>query len=114
MNINNGLALIAPQVTPVLDPWFRPAVLANRAFRELVRAAPGAIPVRIALEQNSSSVSHYQTQILPENHPQASGNFIFIERILRFLIWSRGGWRIYFDGPASLAAKLGAYYKQTP
>ena len=114
MNDNKGLQLVAPRVTPVLDPSFRPAVLAKRAFDNLVAALPNSVPVRIALEQNSENVSHFQTRILPEDHQQASGNFVYLERILKFLIWSRGGWRIYFDGPASLAEKLSSYYQQTP
>ena len=114
MNTNNGLPLVAPRMTPVLDHSFRPAALAKRAFDELVALVPNAVPVRIALEQNSESVSHFQTRILPENHPQSAGNFVYLERILKFLIWSRGGWRIYFDGPSSLAQKLSAHYQQSP
>ena len=114
MNVNQGLLLIAPRIPPVLDPSFRPAVLANRAFRELVRASLNPIPVRIALEQSTGAVSHFATQVLPENHPQAAGNFIYLERIARLLLWSRGGCRIHFDGPAELAKKLAAYYRNTP
>lgn len=112
-NTNNGLALVIPRITPVLDPAFRPAVLAKRGFDELVRATSNSISIRIALEQNGDNASHFHTRILPENHPEASGNFTYLERIVKFLLWSRGGWRIYFDGPASLAAKLSAHYKQT-
>src|SRR5436190_8128758 len=114
MNVNQGLLLIAPRIPPVLDPSFRPAVLANRAFREQVRASLNPIPVRIALEQSTGAVSHFATQVLPENHPQAAGNFIYLERIARLLLWSRGGCRTYFDGPAELAKKLAAYYRNTP
>ncbi len=31
---NNGLTLVPPRLTPVLDPFCRPAALANRHFRE--------------------------------------------------------------------------------
>jgi hypothetical protein len=40
MNTNDGLALVTPQVTPVLDPGFRPAVLSAHAFQALVDATP--------------------------------------------------------------------------
>jgi hypothetical protein len=33
--------------------------------------------------------------------------------LIKFLLWSRGGWRIYLDGPASLAAQLTAHYRET-
>jgi predicted NBD/HSP70 family sugar kinase len=114
MNANNGLPLVAPRVTPVLDAAFRPAVLANRAFRKQAQATPGAVPVRLALEQTDGTVSHFTTQVLPENHPQAPGNFTCLERIAKFLLWSRGGYRIHFDGPAALAARLAGHYRETP
>ncbi|MGA2658005.1 MAG: ROK family protein [Verrucomicrobiota bacterium] len=114
MNANRGLPLIAPKLTPILDPWFRPAVLANRAFREAVRATPKPVPVRLALEQTEGTVSHFQTQVLPEAHPLAAANFSYLERIAKLLLWSRGGFRIHFQGPAALAARLAAYYRETP
>ena len=114
MNTNNGLPLIAPRVTPVLDPAFRPAVLANRAFRALARATAGSGMVRLALEQTDGTVSHYSSEILPDSHPQAAGNFAYLERIAKFLLWSRGGFRIHVEGPAALAAKLAAHYRETP
>ncbi|MEY2427828.1 MAG: hypothetical protein QOJ40_713 [Verrucomicrobiota bacterium] len=114
MNDNHGLALVAPRVIPVLDPGFRPAILANRAFRKLVQSASNPVPIRLALEQADGNASHFVTHVLPETHSQAAGNFVYIERIAKFLLWSRGGFRIYFDGPASLAAKLAGHYRDTP
>jgi predicted NBD/HSP70 family sugar kinase len=114
MNMNNGLALVAPRITPVLDPWFRPAVLANHAFREQVRAAKGAVPVGLALEQADGNVSHFRTEVFPDALPGAAGNFTYLERIVKCMLWSRGGFRIHFQGPAPLAAKLAAYYRETP
>lgn len=111
MNDNNGLSLVVPRVVPVLDPGFRPAVLASCAFREQVRKSGKALPVRIALEQTDGSIYHFHTEIFSEDSPEAAGNFTYVERIVKFLLWSRGGWRIYFDGPASIAAKLTAHYR---
>ncbi len=113
MNANRGLPLIAPKVTPALDPWFRPAALANRAFREAVRAAARPVPVLLALEQAEGIVSHFQTQILPEDHPLAAANFAYLERIAKALLWSRGGFRFHFQGPAPLAARLAAHYRES-
>jgi predicted NBD/HSP70 family sugar kinase len=110
---NNGLALVSPKITPALDPNFRPAVLANRAFQSLVSSCGNSVPLAIALEQADANVSHFRTEILPESHPQAAGNFTYVERIVRLLLWSRGGFRIHFQGPANLATNLAAYYRET-
>ena len=113
MSTVNQLPLVAPRVIPVLDPGFRPAVLAVRAFRSLVDGTGSSVPVRIALEQTDGSVFHFETQVLPESHPQASANVAYVERFVKFLLWARGGWRIYVDGPESLAAGLTSHYSQT-
>jgi predicted NBD/HSP70 family sugar kinase len=110
----NGLPLVVPRVTPALDPGFRPAALAVQAFRTLVDASSGSVPVRIALEQADGAVFRFETRVLPESHPQASANVPFLERFVKFLLWSRGGWRIYLDGPESLATQLAAHYRETP
>ena len=107
MNDNHGLPLVAPRIMPVLHPAFRPAVLANRAFREQARASGKPVPVRLALEQTDGTVSHFHTQVLPDSHPQATGNSTCLERVAKFLLWSRGGFRIHFDGPCPAGSQTG-------
>src|SRR5437879_2366208 len=111
MTANHGFLLPAPRVAPNLHADFKPAVLALRAFRASVHATGKPVPVRLALEQADGSVCHFQTEIFPESAAEAVGNYFHLERILKFLLWSRGGWRIYFDGPAALAAELSAHYR---
>ena len=114
MNTNNGLSLVAPKITPVLDPQFRPAVLANRNFLQQVRASGKGLSVTLALEQTDGSVFHFATEIFSESHPQAAANFVYIERIVKFMLWGWGGYRVYFNGPKSLGEKLKAHFTETP
>src|SRR4051794_25612378 len=111
---NRGLLLPAPAVAPKLDPHFRPALLACRAFRERATAGGGAVPARFALEQADGSVFHFATELCAEGGPGAAGNFTHLERLVKFALWSRGGFRIYLDGPPGLAEKLAAHYRETP
>ena len=107
------LPMPAPRVAPPLDTHFRPAALANRAFRERVRAAGKSQPVRIALEQADGSTQHFATEIAADGQSFDSDNFTHVERIVKFLLWSRGGWRIHFDGPPSVAGRLAAHYRDS-
>ncbi len=111
---NDGLILVAPRVRPVLDSGFRPAVLANRDFQERVRALSDRVPVWLALEQADGSVSSFATDIFPESHPESAANFAFIERLVKFLLWSRGGFRIHFTGLKSLAERLRRHFGEMP
>jgi hypothetical protein len=97
-----------PRLAPPLEPGFRPAALAHRAF-----AVEASVPVRIALEQADGSVFHFDKRILAPQHASAECNFSYLERLLKFLLWSRGGCRVYFDGPADLGARLAQYYQET-
>lgn len=110
---NQGLWLVAPRLTPVLDPAFRPPVLANRAFQEKVRASGAPVPVAVALEQADGSVYRFATQVLPAGHPEAAGNFYYLERWVKFLLWSRGGWRLHIAAPPELVEALQRHYRET-
>jgi len=126
---NHGPALIAPKITPVLDARFRPAALVNRAFRAAVRASGRALPIRLALEQADGSVFHFAAEIFADSRAPISrsarshaeqeicfpsaGNFIYLERLVKFLLWSWGGWRIYFDGPQRLGERLAEHFRNT-
>jgi predicted NBD/HSP70 family sugar kinase len=109
----NSLMNQVPRVNPPLDANFRPAALAHRAFAAQVAAAGRSVAVRLALEQADGSVFHFHTPIFPEDAEGAPDNFLYIERLLKFLLWSRGGFRVYFDGPAALGRQLQDYYRET-
>ncbi|MCB1229011.1 MAG: ROK family protein [Verrucomicrobiae bacterium] len=108
MNVSLSFSLKCP---PPLEPDFVPAALWNRAFRERVSAADGGKPFGIALEQPDGTVSVYQTKILPTTDPHAEAlNFRTIERLVKFLLWQRGGYRIYLGGDHELASRIAALY----
>jgi predicted NBD/HSP70 family sugar kinase len=111
---NRGLFLVAPRLTPVLDPAFRPPVLTHRAFQARVQASGAPVPVAVALEQADGSVFRFATQVLPAHHPEAAGNFFYLERWVKFLLWSRGGWRLHVAGPPELVEALQRHYRESP
>ena len=45
------LKLVEPTFVPPLDPGFRPAVLANRAFAEAVARSGAGVPLVLGLER---------------------------------------------------------------
>src|SRR5687768_12627329 len=105
---NSGLPLIRPRIVPTLDRHFRPAILANRAF-----AAHATVPVEVALERGSGSVSRFSTRVVSAGHPEARGNFRRVERWLKFLLWSRGACKVHFAGPADVAEQLQRHFRDS-
>ena len=100
--------LIKPRFIPPLDPDFRPASLANRAFQK--DTAKNGVPLIIGLERSDGEVSRYETLVFPENHPRAVENLYYIERIIKFLLWQRGGFKVFIGGPRSIGKYIRKAY----
>jgi predicted NBD/HSP70 family sugar kinase len=105
--------MIKPRVVPPLDGQFCPAVLAQRAFRAGASATGNPVRIQIALERSDGSVSHFESEVFPPDDPNASANFLIVERLLKFLLWSRGGFKVHFAGPADICARLQQHYHQS-
>jgi len=95
---------------PVLDPDFVPASLWNRAYRARVRESGGGAPLAMALERSDGSVSVYRTAILPHEGANIAVNHRYVERLLKFLLWQKGGFRITVAGGAPIADYLRTVY----
>jgi predicted NBD/HSP70 family sugar kinase len=115
MNSGDEFFELAPQIPPPLDPAFRPGSLATREFKRRLRTSVSQpVPVEIALEQADGSTFRFHTEVFPENSEYARCNFRHLERWMKFLLWSRGGYRISFNGPALLGSQLQAHYRDQP
>ena len=106
----SSFPLISPRFLPPLEPGFRPASLANRAFLDEVWSSRQAVPLVIALERTDGSRSRYETLAYPEDHSRAPANLFYAERLVKFLLWARGGWRVTVGGPRSVADHLRRVY----
>lgn len=105
--MNSTFKLIRPRFSPPLDPEFRPAVLANRIFRQSILDTNTGMPLVLALERMDGHVSRYELSVFSDEHKLAESNLIFAERIFKTLLWQRGGWKIYIGG----SARIGDYIK---
>jgi predicted NBD/HSP70 family sugar kinase len=103
-----ALALIPPRVVPPLDEFFRPAVLANRSFRREVESIGTRLV--LGLERNGGEFSRLEMTVLPDTHPNWEANFGYIERIVKFLLWQRGGHTLYVGGSPVIADYLKRTY----
>ncbi len=105
------MELVPPRLVPPLEPGFRPPVLANRAFREAVAASGSGTPLVLCLERSDGSVSRYETAVFDAGHPRAGENLAYAERLVKFLLWQRGGWKVTVGGPAELGRHIAEQYR---
>ena len=106
----NALMLVQPRLIPPLDPDFRPAILANRAFQKEVADSGVGVSLVLGLERANGELSRFETQVFPSDHPRAAANLMYVERLVKFLLWQRGGWRVYVGGPREIGEYIAACY----
>jgi predicted NBD/HSP70 family sugar kinase len=106
----SALISISPKFLPALDPGFVPACLWNRAYRAKVRESGGGSKLAITLERGDGSVSVFGTAVLPHAGANVAVNQRYVERLAKFLLWQKGGFRIVIAGEAALAGYLRSVY----
>lgn len=85
------------RIVPPLDQEFSPAAL----------AAGKGVRIEVALERAPDAISRAATEMNP-------GDFLALERWIKFLLWSRGGHRIHFAGTKELCDRLRRHYVESP
>ncbi|MGA9622960.1 MAG: hypothetical protein WBQ65_00705, partial [Bryobacteraceae bacterium] len=95
---------------PALDSEFLPASLWNRVYRARVKESGGGRNLAIALERSDGSVSVFRTAVLPHEGKNVAVNNRYVERLLKFLLWQKGGYRVTIGGDARIADYLRSLY----
>jgi predicted NBD/HSP70 family sugar kinase len=99
--------MIKPLITAPLDPGFQPAVLFNRDYVNRVRASGKAVPLVLGLERECGLLSRFETVVSPTTD---AATLLYVERLVKFLLWGRGGWKLHFGGPKSLGESIRKTY----
>ncbi len=89
---------------PKLDPEFIPFGIWSDAYRKDAK-----MPLAIAVERNEGNISVRRTVIhgTPE---MLEADYRYVERYVKFLLWSIGGFRVYICGCSAIARRLQAAY----
>ncbi len=90
--------------SPELDPGFIPLYQFNHAF-----LATAKVPVSIAIERAKGEMSTHHTFIhgTPE---MKDADCFYIDRMVKFILWMKGGFRIYVSGSQMIYDYLRGIY----
>lgn len=97
----------AIKIQAPLDPGFLPAIVFNRAYVNEAKHTGQAVPLVIGLEREEGYLSRFETIVKPDSQ---ADTLLYVERIVKFLLWARGGWRIYFGGPSAIGEHIRRCY----
>jgi predicted NBD/HSP70 family sugar kinase len=104
---------VRPSVLPPLEQNFLPAALWNKSYRALVARDSGARPFAIVLRSPGGAVSRHDSRVLSAGHPAAALTVTYAERLLKFLLWQKGGCQVTVAGADEVAAALARSYAPT-
>jgi len=96
-----------PAITAPLDPGFQPAALGNRNYVSAARAFGTVTPLVLGLERENGLVSRYETVVRTD---AGAETLRYVERIVKFLLWARGGWKLHVGGPKAIGESLRRTY----
>ncbi|HEK84924.1 MAG: ROK family protein [Candidatus Saccharicenans sp.] len=99
---------IKPHLVPVLDPDFYPLGLFFSWYQNQVKE-PGE-KIRIGLERENQLISIWEGQVLPASESNWPLTLIYVERLVKFLLWQKGAWKIYFQGSPAIYQYLKSNY----
>lgn len=105
MKINTAAKMI-----PELDPEFVPAVLWNKNYRAQVAASGRAVEIVFALNRSNGTVSTYKTAIFPHEDESIALNIKYVERLIKFMLWMKGGYKVTIAGCEALADDIRKIY----
>jgi hypothetical protein len=88
-----------PSISAPLDPGFKPAILFNREYQKNLHDKKDRVPLVLGLERENGLISRFETFVSSNADPET---LFYVERIVKFLIWSRGGWKLHFGGPKAI------------
>ena len=93
------------KVEAILDKGFAPMMLVYREFTEAAKKA-GGVKLVIGIERNKGYVSAFETVVYPDGAGHDDENYAFVERLVKSLLWIRGGHKIIIAGSKLIADRL--------
>ena len=90
---------------PKLDSTFIPFGVWREAYLKDAKK-----PIAIAIERDKGRVSVHHS-FIHGTEQMAEADYRYVERYVKFLLWSTGGFRVYICGCDELAEKLSKAYK---
>ena len=89
---------------PLLDKNFIPFGVWAQAYLK-----DAAQPFRIAVERENGLISVFETRLRSAEFAEANARFV--ERLVKMLLWSVGGWRVYLCGDDAVAKQMQDAYR---
>ncbi len=97
-------------MTAKLDPGFMPMAKVLLDFKSAV-AASESQEICICVERNGGLMAVYKLDVYKENTGHDEENYGIAERILKTLLWAKGGYKVYIAGSKYIYERIADDYR---
>ena len=97
---------VTPGIVPCLDPEFIPLGQFEKAF---LASAAGATPLGIAVERADGQMASVRTYVHGSEAYREADRY-YADRLVKTLLWMKGGFRVYVSGCRNVYDDLAAAY----
>lgn len=95
---------ITPTQLAPLDPHFKPAILFKKKYEKLFDSHK-TVTISIALKRSANNIHRHELEII--DHPDFTQiTEAYLNFSVKFLLWSIGGYHMFYAGPRSWLQKL--------
>lgn len=94
-----------------LDPNYRPIAKNFQKFEQAVIDSGNSVSVTVAIKRSENQIARFTKQVF-HNLEQQDENYLYIERYIKTLLWLKGGYHIYYNGPEYLGRRLQLDYRK--
>ncbi|MCI5745879.1 MAG: hypothetical protein MR270_06330 [Erysipelotrichaceae bacterium] len=94
---------------PILDLEFKPAIIEIRNFNKDVKASKASNHLVIAIQRNNGYVYRKEMDVFADGIDDERNVFI-VERIIKSILWTVGGYLIFISGSKVIYEKIKSYY----
>ena len=96
-------------ILPPLDPSFQPLEAVARAYERDVAASGRGVPFGVCIVRNQGYCDFYCMDIFPDGEDERT--LPLLDRLVKTMLWSRGGYKILVHGSPAVYDHLKAAYQ---
>ena len=93
-----------------LEPEFMPMVKVINDFKDAVNKAESE-KIIIGVERNNGLIAIYKLDVFKENTGHDEENYQVVERIIKTLLWAKGGYKVYIAGSKYIYERIADDYR---
>ncbi|MBQ6873244.1 MAG: ROK family protein [Clostridia bacterium] len=94
-----------------LDSQFQPMIKVINDYKARVAETESTL-LTIALERENGYIATYSMDIFPDGTGHDEENYGIVERIIKTLVWLKGGWKVYVSGSEKIYEGIKAAYSK--